>query len=657
MKDVFKYFKQSRSILESTTSQRAHELGYEYQSRGVWMDPKNGKKYKAQGTQFKEIPQKEVAATEPAAQDEPGQKKDLSKFKQDASQTQPTALPQIPDGISDAEYADYLAKQGTGGRKVTPARKKQLQKIANTQVAMMKQPEPEPEEEAPQEEPTPTEEPAPAEEPTQEKEPSKAQKEFDKAIEEVETDDMDADDLYDNLLKDFEGDAAKATERQQKMMKKKFEKFTEELKKIPADAGKQGFLQAMAHAKSYEGRVNAGSGKNKLGYADVQNLVANRDRLMEGYGDGSPETIKKFVRETRSIPVSEEFVDASFDVLPEAFKKSLSGKGQVTNDKRDPNNPDKAHKDIHYLGKDPSGKVVRGAANNKDRAKLMWKIYLEQGGRDAYTGLPLDLNAMDLEHVRGFNNSDDGKPGEKEFHQRENDDNFTLINSNVNQLKNNDSMETFFKKHVDPQKDKKEDDFGGEEALFDKANEIQSVGGELVKTMLGEGGKGMADELNADVLREHFGSDDTRFDDLRKEFRKVGGKTPSGMNSKMGKTLLKAIGLSRGIQTPDGRRTVALNENIYRGFLLSMASKEPSERQKYMDGWATAIREGNKVRNESGVVKSLVNQGLIDDEILNDKVGRGALGKVFKKAFRESNLTKNKGYLMIERLKRSLKDY
>ena len=79
------------------------------------------------------------------------------------------------------------------------------------------------------------------------------------------------------------------------------------------------------------------------------------------------------------------------------------------------------------------------------KSKLMWRIYLEQGGRDVYTGLPLDIEAMDLEHVRGFNNSDDGKPGKEQFEQRENDDNFTLINSNVNQLKSNDSMEKFFK--------------------------------------------------------------------------------------------------------------------------------------------------------------------------------------------------------------------
>ena len=47
-RDVFKYFKQVRSLQESTTSERAHELGYEYQSRGVWLDPRTNKKYKAQ---------------------------------------------------------------------------------------------------------------------------------------------------------------------------------------------------------------------------------------------------------------------------------------------------------------------------------------------------------------------------------------------------------------------------------------------------------------------------------------------------------------------------------------------------------------------------------------------------------------------------------
>ena len=62
--------------------------------------------------------------------------------------------------------------------------------------------------------------------------------------------------------------------------------------------------------------------------------------------------IKKFVQSVRSNKVSDEFVDFSFDILPDKFKKSLSGKGNVTSDKKDPNNPNKPHKDIHYLGKD-----------------------------------------------------------------------------------------------------------------------------------------------------------------------------------------------------------------------------------------------------------------------------------------------------------------
>jgi hypothetical protein len=409
----------------------------------------------------------------------------------------------------------------------------------------------------------------------------------------------------------------------------------------------------MAHAKTFEGRVNAGAGKNNLGYADVQNLMANRDRLIEGYGDGSPEHIKKFVDSVRSIEVSDEFVDASYDVLPETFKKSLKGKGQVTGDKYV--SDDKAHKDMHYLGKNPDGTAKRGMASTNDRAKLMWKIYLEQGGRDAYTGLPLDIQSMDLEHVRGFNNKDGGKPGKEEWEQRENDDNMTLINSNINQTKVDLSMKDFFEQRVDPDKDKSEEDFGGIEKLFDKQNEIMSVGEELSKTLLGEGGKGLGNEVTREVLREHFSGDDTRYNDLREEFRKVATdekdkKKANGMKSKMGKTLLKATGLARGITDPSGRRTVALQENVYRGFLESMAGAKSSDRQKYMDGWAEAIKAGNDERTPKAVNRKLIELGLIDQEILDDKKA----GRVFREEL--EYLDRMNGRNTIERLKKSLRN-
>ena len=96
----------------------------------------------------------------------------------------------------------------------------------------------------------------------------------------------------------------------------------------------------------------------------------------------------------------------------------------------------------------------------------MWKIYLDRVARDATQDFPLTFKLHGFGTCSWVNNSDDGEPGEKEFHERENDDNFTLINSNVNQLKSVDSMQKFFEKHIDPHKDKNEDEFGVVESFF-----------------------------------------------------------------------------------------------------------------------------------------------------------------------------------------------
>jgi len=656
-RDVFKYFKHVRSLQEDTGSEKAAELGYQHQARGVYLDPKTQKRYKNVGDKLEPI------VVEPTAEKGGGQQKpdtkSLGQFKKDATTTQPeaqpTALPQIPDGVSDDEFAAAKAKEFTGGRDVTPERKEFLDKVSKTLVALgNRQAAAEVSDEEEPETPEETEAP---EEKTADDFPTIDQKLEQESEEATEDNDLDEDEAFETEYERFQQEAEETmrglADRQRKMMEKKFGKFTESLKNIPSATDKKSFLESMAHAKTFEGRVNAGAGKNNLGYADVQNLMANRDRLIEGYGDGSPEHIKKFVDSVRSIEVSDEFVDASYDVLPETFKKSLKGKGQVTGDKYV--SDDKAHKDMHYLGKNPDGTAKRGMASTNDRAKLMWKIYLEQGGRDAYTGLPLDIQSMDLEHVRGFNNKDGGKPGKEEWEQRENDDNMTLINSNINQTKVDLSMKDFFEQRVDPDKDKSEEDFGGIEKLFDKQNEIMSVGEELSKTLLGEGGKGLGNEVTREVLREHFSGDDTRYNDLREEFRKVATdekdkKKANGMKSKMGKTLLKATGLARGITDPSGRRTVALQENVYRGFLESMAGAKSSDRQKYMDGWAEAIKAGNDERTPKAVNRKLIELGLIDQEILDDKKA----GRVFREEL--EYLDRMNGRNTIERLKKSLRN-
>lgn len=656
--DVFKYLKKVNLILEASASDQAREMGLEYAGYSKWRDPRTGEithKSQKSGSQttLVALDRPEQPKGEQQPQQQEPQQKTLSQFKQEIPQEEPAnvqVMRVVPGGptttaIEDGDKKTVVKQLSRGRGNVQSAeRKKQIRQQADQLIAQMKA---EKEAEAAAAEAEMMAQDQIDQQQVPEEEPVKEPEDFrtiDDVIDEKnkEIDYVNDDDEFETEYEKFTQESEKImkslTDRQRKIMEKKFGNFTKLLKEIPDITSKKSFLQAMAHAKTFEGRVNAGAGKNNLGYVDIQNLTANRDRLIEGYGDGSPEQIKKFVNSVRSNKVSDEFVDASFEVLPEAFKKSLSGKGQVTNDKYV--SDDKPHKDMHYLGKDEDGNVRRGAANNKDRAKLMWRIYLEQGGRDAYTGLPLDIQAMDLEHVRGFNNKDDGLPGKEEWEQRENDNNFTLINSNINQKKVDMSMKDFFEKEVDPHKDKTEEQFGGIEKLFEKQNQIGSVGDQVVKTLLGKGQRGLGDDVTRELLQEHFGEDDSRYVNLREEFRRVATdekdkKKAAGMKSKLGKQLLKATGLSRGITDPSGRRTVALQENVYRGFLISMANADPNDREKYMKGWAEAIKAGNEERSPKAVNRKLIELGLIDQDILDDKKA----GRVFKEEYDELSRT------------------
>ena len=103
--------------------------------------------------------------------------------------------------------------------------------------------------------------------------------------------------------------------------------------------------------------------------------------------------------------------------------------------------------------------VKRGNPGNKDRGRFVWRCILEQGGQDPYTGLPLDLNNIDLEHTVAFDNKDNGQPTEEDYLNREHDDNIIICATNVNQKKSNLSMKDFLERNVDTQKDKSEDQF------------------------------------------------------------------------------------------------------------------------------------------------------------------------------------------------------
>jgi len=474
----------------------------------------------------------------------------------------------------------------------------------------------------------------PGEDISPEEDPDAAEMELDAEIEDLDKILEGQWEEYSNDINSRIDEMSKISELKARRLREKFDSFSKVFNKIPSAQNRSSFLSAIGKAKTYQGRINSGAGKNNLGYLDVQSLQDNKERLMKGYGDGSPEQIEKFVRSVRSNKVDPEFIDSSFEMLPDKFKQSLSGKGKV------------GQKDVHFLGYDEDGNAKRGQASSKDRAKLMWQYYLEQGGRDAYTGLPLDLESMDLEHVMAFDNKDNGKPSQEDYENREHEKNHVLTNSNINQKKSNMSMKDFLEKEMDPFLDMSEEDFAGRQAMFDRANQIGDESQQLVQTLVDEisedgkvTGKELTSGMTMDLLRGHFDNSDKSYEELRKQFRK-NAKTPEdkkkagGLKSGIGKELLMSLGMTRGLPDKSGRRTNKMNENVYRGFLLTMAKADPKQRAKLRSAWEEAIETGREAKSEKAFRDKILELGGIDPDIINDK----KMGRVFREEWEWEDL-------------------
>ena len=199
--DVFDYFKRARQIRESSTSDRAHELGYEYQSRGVWLDPKTEKRYRAKGVNFTEIPQKEVSTRQPKAKEDSPQpqqqQQTLGDFKKKATVRKDLVNKSQQDAEIDPEFeAENRAKAMARGMWPNLPEKNKEQAIARQKASMaMDMSAEEPIEE-------PIEEPAPEPE---EKAPSPKQQEFDAALAAADEEEDETGGALDDLLGDIRG--------------------------------------------------------------------------------------------------------------------------------------------------------------------------------------------------------------------------------------------------------------------------------------------------------------------------------------------------------------------------------------------------------------------------------------------------------------------
>ena len=461
-----------------------------------------------------------------------------------------------------------------------------------------------------------------------------------------------------------------------------------EIDKLDGDF-KQKALALTAIGHLYGRRDNAGFGKNKFGIVDRDQLVRNIPNLLELYDEAKPELVEKGVRKVRKNKVSQKLVEETFDTLPKKLKEALGRKGKGGQESAG----------LHFLGyikedgsitgditdpdikKDENGELMvkRGNTGNRDRALLVWRIYLEQGGIDAYTGLPLDLESMDLEHVVALKNNDNGEPTEEDIKNRENEKNHVLTSSRANQKKSAMPMNEFIEKEVMPLTEKSVDDFEKIDRGIKEVNEIQPLTEQTALRLMDDvkykkkgGGTITQDEidnlpederpelevtdfgtpevadadfspnLTKDLLKKEFEMEDKRYGDFKGSLKeqikdKKDRRELDAIKSKIGKRVLGSLGLSTNIKTGSGksRRSNRIStDNFYRGFAESIVSAPPEKRAEIKKAWEEALALANTDDVASGkvgspnikksanqkneIVKLLREKNLIPDEVLND---------------------------------------
>lgn len=472
--------------------------------------------------------------------------------------------------------------------------------------------------------------------------------EFDSQDDEYERETEDLDNEYGDLDSQFgehenkykEG-LAKLTAQKRRNAEARFGHLRDVFSSIENKATKKTMVDAIGLAHAYTGRINSGAGKNALGIADRDTLMANRDRLIAGYGDGDPAKVKKFVESTRLIDVDDKQAEAFFDMLPAKIQMNFKVAGKIGPDYKG-----------HYLGKNPDGTEKRGTLGGKDRGILVAKLLLQQGLKDAYTGLPLDLNKVDLEHVVGFKNDDRGKPTQEDWNKRENIDNFVLTSSNVNQLKSDKNMEAFLSTEVDKLKDFSEEDFQSRDALLNRGNTINTSAGILAQLFMRDGKidkkeKRISKLLHESVSSENFDAYTNMDRQLAKEinskinkFGKEKGVKLQNVKNRLGYEMMKKLKLSAYLSKPptldsngnvvsQGRGNQAkFDDKLYTAVISSLLEKQTDEeRDALLDVWEGARKSAHEAQGKSGktgdgkkaLISHLIQNGFISQRFLENK--------------------------------------
>jgi len=210
-------------------------------------------------------------------------------------------------------------------------------------------------------------------------------------------------------------------------------------------------MQTMMNALRYEGRDNEAS--SNLNKAEFKALQERKDRIMKAYsgedGDGSThnlDSIREFQKEIQSQDLGDDFddiADRALAALPPNMQKIFSG----------------------------------GDMN----AKQGFRKYLRQHGKGGYTGLPLGMDTMQMEHFVDFSQAQevarkakeegrDMTPEEQELYDFiTGEDNQFWSRQGPNETKSSQNIKGFYENSVNPLEALGDDFFDFREMQLDPA--------------------------------------------------------------------------------------------------------------------------------------------------------------------------------------------
>ncbi len=393
------------------------------------------------------------------------------------------------------------------------------------------------------------------------------------------------------------------------------------------------FISLMALANTYDGRIRHGEGKRTMFYEDAQRLMdpVVQQSLLEGYGDGSPEQIEKFVNSRKVVDTPMADVNALWKVLPDKFKQAL-GSGSLGNSIKllqdDGTIKNEDARKLHFGGDD--NRVTNGSNLRK---KLLLKLFLDQAGRDGYTGNELDPRYMELEHVRGVNNLMDGEvaPTLEQVMQRENLRNWLWIGTGVNNEKSDLDMKKFLENTQEKHSKMAKEDYIDLEASDKTFQERQSGMSSLLEDFIQN--NEFTENATPDAIQALF---DNELNESEAMHRNGIKKTPVQLGDKM----RKALGMVKDRKLT--RSQLKTQKELFRPLIMNALSLPPEERSGMIEKYNQLF---HSAADRTAELSSMGPEGLTQDGAiegsgkskgkLNEK---GTWEKMFYKSLADSGL-------------------